>query len=69
MKAANRDLRAFKMTTASASIPSEPQAKRAKTEVVTAAANQVITFHLLKRKDGQVVMEEDGHFQPEMSHQ
>ena len=47
-----------------------PLAKKAKVlQDVQTPANDAITFHLLKLDDGQVVIEEDGHFPPEMTHQ
>ena len=48
----------------------EPQPKRVKIAGPTVVnSNECITFHLLKRVGGTVVMEEDGHFPPEMTHQ
>lgn len=49
---------------------SEPQAKRVKIDAPPATdANECTTFTLLQRVGEQVVLEEDGQFQPEMSHQ
>lgn len=49
------------------------QTKRLKTLGSSALSvlnsNDCITFHLLKKLDGTIVMEEDGHFTPEMTHQ
>lgn len=36
----------------------EPFAKRAKVELESVDANSVISFHLLRKVDGQIVMEE-----------
>lgn len=49
----------------------EPSAKRSKVAGPTATStNEAVTFHLLKKSaEGQVVMEEEGHFQPDMTHQ
>lgn len=48
----------------------KPQAKRVRLEGPPVVdSNECITFHLLKRIDGNVVLEEDGHFPPEMTHQ
>ena len=49
-----------------------PSRKRKEPPSGTAVdANEAITFHLVKRDaaSGAAVVEEDGHFQPEMSHQ
>lgn len=48
----------------------EPFAKRRKGEKENSmSAQEAISFHLLRRVDGQVVMEEDGTFPPQMTHQ
>lgn len=51
----------------------EPFAKRPRVEGPGAAATpaeECITFHLLKKDGaGQVVLEEDGNFPPDMTHQ
>lgn len=51
----------------------EPFSKRPRVEGPGAAATpaeEVITFHLLKKDgDGNVVIESNGNFPPEMSHQ
>jgi hypothetical protein len=49
---------------------SAPKAKRVKLDAMPAVdANECITFHLLKREGDQVAVDEDGHFNPEMTHQ
>jgi len=44
--------------------------KRVKIEGPTVInSNECITFHLLKKVDGNVILEEDGNFPAEMTHQ
>jgi hypothetical protein len=48
----------------------EPQAKRVKIDgPAVADSNECINFHLLKKVDGTVTLEEGGTFHPDMSHQ